>query len=111
METEPLVHPLRHGAALQVMLEHCERNMPLTLVLNKAKKLLPVLTSEVVLRKAYQVLKHVHMLAPPVAHRAQALPRLGAGPGAATILYLLPDATPHGLDLPPAICHLQRSIV
>ena len=51
---------------MQVMLEQCElsdeRQQPLSVILNEAPELPLVLTSDVVLQEAHQVLEYVHIL-------------------------------------------------
>jgi len=67
VETNLLAHSVRHWVAVQVMFQqrhgHNERHQALPVVLDQTRELLLVLTGEVVLEEAYQVLEDVMLRA------------------------------------------------
>jgi hypothetical protein len=76
MQVDLLVHPLVHRIAVQAVLQqgqgHDQRQQPLPVVLYEAQEFLLVLTREVLLQVAHQMLEHVCMFAWRTQH-AQAL--------------------------------------
>ena len=72
MQVDLLVHPVRRRIAVQVVLEqrqgHDQWHQALAVVLDEAKKLLLVLSGEMVLEITHKVLEDVDVLAPRAQH-------------------------------------------